>query len=322
MVASTAQRASAVLEQAATQPVKGKGLSALLSNTVQVKPGRQIVTPDMARVYLAANETNRPISRSAVNRLKSILAAGEWRYNGEAIKFSKEGKLLDGQHRLTAIAESDVSAELMVVTDLQPEAFATLDQGRKRSGGDVLHVRGVARSQHVAVACAQLYKIMRNKPIYGGNSPIPAYGTDRIFARHPGLADAVEFCAPIVKRGENAVIGLGYLAAYLYVGQSILNQKERAAAFAEGMATGVDLADNSPILQFRHKVLGSRSGKVMQAQAKTALFAKTFGLFMGERVVKTLTAPSPTASYFDLIPELPAKLEAFDDARSMRDLPY
>lgn len=316
---STAQRATEALKQAATP--KGRGLAGLLDQTTP-KQGRQVVTPEMARLWLASNAGNRLISRAAVERLKAILAAGEWRYNGEAVKFSKEGILLDGQHRLTAIAEGEVAAELLVISDLAPEVFATLDQGRKRSGGDVLHVRGIAHSTHVAVACGQLYKLMRNRAIYGGNSPLPAYGVDKIFQRHPGIADAVEFCAPIAKRGDNAVIGLGYLAAYLYVGQSVMHQGPRAIQFAEGMATGIELADNSPILQFRHKVLGSRSGKVMQAQAKMALFAKTFGLFMGEKVVKTLTPPSAASTYWELIPPLAGAIEALDDQKAMRDMPY
>lgn len=317
---NASQRATIALAAAEAKPMRG--LADLLNASPVPKSGRQIVTPDMARGFLASNATNRAISRAAVTRLKSVLQSGEWRYNGEAIKFSKEGALLDGQHRLTAIVEADMPAELLVITDLNADAFATLDQGRKRSGGDVLHVRGIARSGHVAVATGMFYRLMQNKAIYGGNQPVPAYGTDRIFARHPGLAEAVEFCAPIAKRGDNAVIGLGYLAAYLYVGQKILNNGARALAFAEGMATGVDLADNSPVLQFRHKVLGSRSGKVMQAQAKMALFAKTFGLFMSEQTVKTLIVPSASATYWQLVPGLATKVEAMDDATALRDLTY
>lgn len=307
-------------------PKQTQALAGLLGTNEQMapipKPGRQTITPERAAALLGNNRSNRPLSRAAVNRLIGILKSGEWRYNGEAIKFGADGSLLDGQHRLTAIAESGVPAELLVVTNLSADAFATLDQGRKRSGGDVLHTRGVARPGHVSVASTMVYRLMRNKAIYGGNAPIPAYGIDRIFARHPGIADAVEFCAPIAKRGDNAVIGLGYLAAFLYVGQSIMHQGPRAVQFAEGMATGVDLADNSPVLQFRHKVLGSRSGKVMQAQAKMALFAKAFGLFMTERTVKTLTPPNAATSYWELIPTLPANVEAMNDQQALRDLPY
>lgn len=300
-----------------------QALANLLGDDLHVPvAGRQLITPQRARALLDNNRINRPISRSAVHRLAAVLKAGEWRYNGEAIKFGTDGTLLDGQHRLSAIAESEVAAELLVVTGLKPDAFATLDQGRKRSGGDVLFTRNVAHATHVAVACSMVYRLLRNKAIYGGNTPLPAYGIDEIYARHPGIADAVEFCFPISKRGDNSVIGLGYLAAYLYVGQTVMGQGPRALQFAEGIATGVDLADNSPVLQFRHKVLGRHSGKVMQAQAKMALFAKAFGLFMSERTVKNLTPPNTSTSYAELIPQLAARVEVMTDHKAMRDMPY
>ncbi|SDT84116.1 hypothetical protein SAMN04488548_10623 [Gordonia westfalica] len=65
------------------------------------------VDPAMARRVLAKNTHNRPIKESQVVRLMAEMTSGRWKYNGEAIKWSIDDVLLDGQHRLTALARMD-----------------------------------------------------------------------------------------------------------------------------------------------------------------------------------------------------------------------
>ena len=62
----------------------------------------ETITPDIAKTMLGENVNNRRISHDNVNMFAREMRNGEWRFNGEAIKFSKDGRLLDGQHRLLA----------------------------------------------------------------------------------------------------------------------------------------------------------------------------------------------------------------------------
>ena len=66
------------------------------------------ITPEMAREYLEKNSHNRRLSERSVRNLATAIKNGEWQVNGEAIKVDKEGNLLDGQHRLSAIEKRDV----------------------------------------------------------------------------------------------------------------------------------------------------------------------------------------------------------------------
>lgn len=294
----------------------------------RAKPARAVVghttvTPEMARAFLERNKTNRPVSRREVERLKRVLEADMWRYNGEAVKFDKNGDLRDGQHRLTAIAESGVAAELLVVRDLDPKAFTTLDQGRKRTGGDVLFMRGVMRYNAAAVACATLYRVLKNRAIYGAVDPIPAYGIDEVIERHPGLIQSMEYCAPLHRSGDAGIIGLGYLAAFHYIMETVFGQPEKAATFVEGVTAGTGLAEDSPILQFRRRVLqAGRRRDVMHAQAKTALIAKIAGFHLDGTTVKYLTQPPTSATYETLIPGLKEKVEAMKPKAKFDDLTY
>lgn len=288
-----------------------------------IPTGRVTVTPAMARDLRQRHHDNRPVSRREVDRLKRVLETGKWEYNGEAVKFDTKGHLRDGQHRLTAIEESGVPAELLIVSDLPLSAFRTLDQGRKRTGGDVLSMRGIKRYNAAAVASATLYRILKNRAIYGAVDPIPAYGIDEVVDRHPGLIASLEYCAPFHGQGDAGVIGLGYLTAFHYIIETLFEKPEKAAAFVEGVTLGSGLKTDSPVLQFRRRVMsGSRGRDVMHAQAKTALMAKMLGLYMSNQHVTRFLDPPTSATYETLIPGLAKVVEDMNDRMALRDLAY
>jgi len=110
----------------------------------------EIVTPRMAESFLKTNDKNRKLSKKIVRKWTNSLQAEEWSLNGESIKFDKRGHLIDGQHRLTAIAESDVPAPLVIVRGLETEAFHTIDIGKSRTSPDVLSSNGVEGASWIA----------------------------------------------------------------------------------------------------------------------------------------------------------------------------
>lgn len=92
------------------------------------------VTPAKAREWLDnANIGNRGVSKVHVKRLAKDMRRGDWGNTPEAIAFDVNGRLIDGQHRLHAIIESDRTIEIWVVTDCDVDAQKYIDAGRKRS---------------------------------------------------------------------------------------------------------------------------------------------------------------------------------------------
>lgn len=96
------------------------------------------VTPAIAAKWLAtANTDNRHITKNHVKYLAGMMKKGEWFEEGkDALGFSKEGRLIDGQHRLMAIVKSQVTLKLNVVVNLPSESQKYLDLGRGRSVSD------------------------------------------------------------------------------------------------------------------------------------------------------------------------------------------
>lgn len=114
----------------------------------------ETITPEIAKTMLGENVNNRRISRDNVNLFAREIRNGEWRFNGEAIKFGKDGRLLDGQHRLLAVIAADKPLTTLVIRGLEDETQQTMDSGKTRTLGDVLTLRGEKKSTQLAASRA------------------------------------------------------------------------------------------------------------------------------------------------------------------------
>ena len=118
------------------------------SQSTERKTGKELyktefvnLTPDMA-IYILANRNkrNRSIGRDFVKKLYREMVSGRWvGANGQSISIDWNGDLVDGQHRLCAVYNSNLPfVEVNFVSGLDPESFTTIDQGKKRSFTDHL----------------------------------------------------------------------------------------------------------------------------------------------------------------------------------------
>lgn len=115
------------------------------------------ITPEIAEKYLGHNTHNRRTRQRVVNAYAADMANGDWRWNGEGIKFDVDGVLLDGQHRLLAIIESGVTIRMPVFYGLPRETQETMDGGAKRKFSDVLQLRGEPNYTTLAALLRRVY---------------------------------------------------------------------------------------------------------------------------------------------------------------------
>lgn len=113
--------------------------------------GREWITPDKANQILEGNRRNRSMNLRHLARLRVTMEAGEFVYNGQPIQITKDGDLLDGQHRLMACVLSGIPFESLVIWDALPAMQETMDMGKSRTVADVLRLRG-HKNQHVLAA--------------------------------------------------------------------------------------------------------------------------------------------------------------------------
>jgi len=125
----------------------------------------ETITPDKAKAY-SANNNNRSINKMNLAFLKSEILAGNYQMNGQTIVISTSGKLLDGQHRLTAVVETGLPIESIVVNNVDEDTFVTMDTGKPRGGSDALDIHGVQNSKHIASAIRKIVQRFSHSHAY------------------------------------------------------------------------------------------------------------------------------------------------------------
>ena len=124
------------------------------------------ITPVIAEALLRDyNFDNRPKKPKAIARYAEDMAAQRWSLTGDTIKFSKEKRLRDGQNRLAACVRAGAPFRTYIVFGIDDTAFDRMDQGRNRSGSDVLAIAGYSNTAALsgAVRWAHLIETGRAK---------------------------------------------------------------------------------------------------------------------------------------------------------------
>lgn len=123
----------------------------------------EIITPEMARAYLNTSVGNRVIKQDILRGLVSYLKNDTFKVNGETIVFDSEGNLMDGHHRLEAVAAAGVPAIFIVVRGVERSTWTTMDSGTARSLGDVFRIEGISNYNNVSSVIAGTYAMRNNK---------------------------------------------------------------------------------------------------------------------------------------------------------------
>lgn len=113
-----------------------------------------MIGPKEATAWLENNKfSNRHVNDRTVDKITRDIKENKWVYDGNAIKFDKEGNIIDGQHRLWAIIKSQKIVRALVVRHLSECAVNVIDTGKPRTNPDVLHFNGFTNTNVLANAC-------------------------------------------------------------------------------------------------------------------------------------------------------------------------
>lgn len=241
----------------------------------------QTITPQDAKNMLMSNVGNRPVrSRTLVKKISRAISAGKWAINGATIRISKQGRVLDGQHRLNAIVDSGVAVQTFVIYGLDDDCFHTIDTDQAtRTTSDVFAIRGEKNYTALAAALRLAYLWIETGDPYSSNanvSPSP-WQLESLFDSIPSIERSVDLACtkyrPVTKLISKSPI------AFCHYAFSV-DYADEADSFFDRLSTGVGLAEKSPILLLRERLIDSRSSKeTMTARYKMALVFKAFRLY-------------------------------------------
>lgn len=213
------------------------------------------VTPHLANEWLLSNTHNRNLRQRVILAYAADMASGNWQWNGESIKFADDGTLLDGQHRLAAVAEADITVPMLVVRGLPNETQETVDGGAKRKFGDVLALRGERAPTTLAAVVRRI--TMWESGARKAESPTYAPTNAQMsqtLEKYPWLREVALSARNIAQHcGMPAsVIGLGWwLFSQLQDGDTEF--------FFERLADGRGLYKGDAIYELRRAIEGSRN---------------------------------------------------------------
>lgn len=231
------------------------------------------VTPDMASTWLARNLNNRPVSEAHVQVLTGRMRRNEWKLNGEAIKFTPDGYLLDGQHRLHAISRSGVTVPLLVVEGVYRETFDTMDQGKSRSAADVLAVKGEANASHLATACRLAMLIMDNPAAPNFSQSFSPIQIEKFIKVYPEIRSGLKVAQFLRKISEPGTV----IAMHFLFWQK---DREKAALFFQRLYDGAGLSVGHPILTLRDRLISNKASQAkLSRQVLVAYYIKAWNAF-------------------------------------------
>lgn len=240
-----------------------------MNMTSDVEVTLEKITPQKAQEWLDNyNTCNRNLRESHVDKIVRDILSGNWKINGDAIRFSVKGELLDGQHRLNAIVRSGVAIDTIVIRGISEASRQTIDSGIKRTSGDNLGLMGIKNSNKIAAACryAIVLKTRQFSSSFTTSEIIDFYNKHSAISEHAG-------------KFEKAICGSSSMSiATSYI--LSLVRPDLVEPFYETWMHGVG-EKNNPFLMLREKLIQNSGGKM---NMRTNLKLQYFGVAISKAV--------------------------------------
>lgn len=213
------------------------------------------VTPALANAWLERNVRNRNLNRDLVRLIAGAISRGEWKLTGDTVKFSADGRLLDGQHRLAAVVYSETTVPMFVAWGIDPDAQLAMDAGRKRRLSDHLQMAGEVNAKPLAHALRGLWEWEHSgfSLASGSASMFTNAQAFDLLDRHPKIRDSVLLG---LQANNRTGYSPGRWASHVYVYSLI--DPNTAQVWHEQFTSGEALPPRSPVLALRDRVLSQR----------------------------------------------------------------
>jgi len=216
------------------------------------------VTPEIAQHWLTFNVSNRKLRQENLSRLQLDMERGDWRQQGDPIRFAF-GKLLDGQHRLTAIVLSGQTIPMLVVHGIDPETQANMDTGRSRTPQDVLSIEGLDAWEAPVFGAAVhiIISYSRGLALFSSQKYLNREVRNFYLEHRASIDPTIRFCKNLPRKPTilpfSRVIALHYAFAQV--------DRDAADDFMSKLLTGDSIGGGSPIFWLRQRLVSDAINK-------------------------------------------------------------
>lgn len=256
------------------------------------------ITPELATKMLEKNFNNRKISDRHVVYLSNQMRDNQWQFDGQPVRFDKFGRLLDGQHRLSAVVKSGKTIQFLIVSGLDESTFKVMDTGKNRSAGDVLSVMGLKYSTDIASIAKTVLAFKRNSFSHSAtrvvNSEIVEW-----YNNNDNIVDIIRQ-ADSHRSSFSGVLSRSHISVFMYLFNEI--NIEASEEFIRKLCTGLAIDIDSPIFILRKKLISDKMSKARLPQReKFALICKAWNLYRLDKKCRVLKWNKETEKFPNLI---------------------
>jgi hypothetical protein len=239
-----------------------------------------LVTPELAKHYLAQNIANRRPKTPRVLLYSKEMKEGRWKAStAETIKIASSGRVLDGQQRLMAIIHSGCSINFHIAFNLDESVFSVLDTGSSRNSSDTFRAAGVKNDNSIPSIIAH-YNLMCSNAISKGQVNNKSTNSELLEQYYLDP----EKWQRIANHSRNWYMNFAKILQPSYFGgfYALFSEldSEIAFSFFQQLATGSDIK-NSSINLLRNKLMQDKTSlRKMTPSLKMALIIKTWNYFI------------------------------------------
>jgi len=265
-------------------------------DTPQMKIEIVTMTPEWALQILTQNTCNRRLIENIVAKYSREIEEGRWRLTQQGIAISTDNVLLDGQHRLTAIAKTGIPMQLVMATGCDPDIFSVIDTGRARRASDIMSIVGAPNSTTQA-AGLKLYALYLSRPgenwhnkIYPSNSYLTGF--------YKEVKTKADYASELATSAyaKFRCISKSATMAFILIALDAGIKKEVIEGFCQRLACGAGLEADSPVLRYRsalmNGLISTRAAKLSSGgQQHLACLIKTFNYEMDGVTMKLFKVP-------------------------------
>lgn len=242
------------------------------------------VTPQMASQLLGTMQGNRPVRPRMVARYAREMIAGKWLLNGESLKVSSAGHLIDGQHRLSAVIQAGVTVSMVIVRGVDASAMLTLDTGVSRTFHDATTIAG--REWHIGVGAVarQWLKYDRGVTTVMAKLAPSHQELEEFILRHPCIPASAAFIKTLKIVTSRCTFRVqGFVHAFA----TEKYDRELADTFIQDLNDGAGLEKTSPIWALRNRLIDN-SDRALQPEQTLALTIKAWNAWIEGEKMTTL----------------------------------
>lgn len=214
------------------------------------------LTPEFGQAILDRNgRTQRNPKKEHLVEMIDDIKNDRFMFTGQTIIQDSNGDLIDGQHRIKAVIEAGKPILVLLVRNVDPDAYYAIDNTARRQISDVMRSDGYDNVAALGCALRHLDRYHNGKLMGMGSytqSRLSTPAARELLQEHPDLSTSIHVTTKIgrICRSWGAMGFCHY----------IFSQKDPKAAeqFFHFLTTGEGLFEGDPILALRKRFLEAK----------------------------------------------------------------